>query len=80
VNVHEIAGYGPGHLAADAYFKAQASAPLSRHHALCDARALRLAYKAGIHASVRLSQPPMLSEREFDSRRFGQHDVQLAHE
>jgi hypothetical protein len=80
VNVHEIASSGPGHLAADAYFKAQATAPLSRHHALCDARALRLAYEAGARASVHLNRPSMVSERKFDGRRFGQHDVQLAHE
>lgn len=80
VNVHEIAGSAPGHLAADAYFKAQATAPLSWHHALRDARALRLAYEVCIHASGRLNQPPMMSERKLDGRHFGQHDVQFAHE
>jgi hypothetical protein len=62
LNVHEIAGSGPGHLVADAYFKAQATAPLSRHHALCDARALRLAYEAGVRASLSLDQPSMVFE------------------
>ena len=80
VNVHEIASSGPGHLAADAYFKAQATAPLSRHHALCDARALRLAYEAGARESVRLNRPPMVSERKFDGRHFRQHDLQFAHD
>ena len=48
VNVYEITGFDAGKLAAEAYFRAQsqASAPLSRHHALCDARALRVAYEA----------------------------------
>jgi hypothetical protein len=40
VNVYEFTGFGPGKLAADAHFKTQALAPFSRHHALCDARAL----------------------------------------
>lgn len=46
VNIYELTGHGPGKRAADAYFKTQAHALLSRHHALCDARALRLAYEA----------------------------------
>ena len=46
VNVYELTGYGDGRLAAEAYFRAQALAPFARHHALCDARALRLAYGA----------------------------------
>ena len=29
--------------------EAQAHAPYGRHHALCDARALRLAYRAAVH-------------------------------
>lgn len=45
-SVYEIVGHGPGEAAAEAYFKTQASALLSRHHALCDARALRLAWQA----------------------------------
>ena len=44
VNVYERTGFDAGHLAAEAYFRTQADAPYSRHHALCDARALRLAY------------------------------------
>ena len=52
-NVYEITGFGAGKLAAEAYFKAQAqaSAPISRHHALCDARALRVAYAAAKRVS-----------------------------
>jgi hypothetical protein len=80
VNVLEIAGSGPGRLVADAYFKAQATAPLSRHHALCDARALRLAYEAGVRASLSLDQPTMLIERKSDRKHFGQHDIQFARE
>ena len=39
-----------------AYFKAQASAPISRHHALCDARALRVAYEAARRVPVEPGQ------------------------
>ena len=46
VNVYDIAGFGAGKRAATAYFAAQRLAPLSRHHALCDARALRASYGA----------------------------------
>jgi len=46
VNVYELTGFGPGKLAAEAYFRTQAHAPFERHHALCDARALSLAYGA----------------------------------
>jgi hypothetical protein len=56
LNVYEFTGFGPAKLAADAYFKAQALAPISRHHALCDARALRLAYDAAIRESAAPSQ------------------------
>lgn len=45
-NVYELTGFDEGKCASEAYFKSQASAPFSRHHALCDARALRLAYQA----------------------------------
>jgi len=34
LNVYEFTGFGPGELAANAYFKAQALAPIFRHHAL----------------------------------------------
>jgi hypothetical protein len=56
LNVYEFTGFGPGELAANAYFKAQALAPIFRHHALCDARALRLAYEASVRASA--APPP----------------------
>lgn len=46
VNVYELTGFGAGRLAAEAYFKDQARALITRHHALCDARALRCAYEA----------------------------------
>jgi hypothetical protein len=52
LNVYEFTGFGPGKLAADAYFKAQAHAPITRHHALCDARALRLAFDAAVRESA----------------------------
>ncbi len=56
VNVHHLTGSGPGKAAAEAYFKTQALAPYSRHHALCDARALRLAYEAATQAPAWPSQ------------------------
>ena len=46
LNVYDLTGFGSGKSAAEAYFNAQALAPFSRHHALCDARALRAAYEA----------------------------------
>jgi len=46
VNVYNIDGFAAGERAARAYFVTQRGAPLSRHHALCDARALRIAYAA----------------------------------
>jgi 3' exoribonuclease, RNase T-like len=52
VDVYGFAGFGPGKLAAEAYFKSQAPAPFSRHHALCDARALRVAYEAATRATA----------------------------
>ena len=48
VNVYPSAGFGAGKTAAEAYFARQAQAPFARHHALCDARALRLACKAAM--------------------------------
>jgi hypothetical protein len=52
VNVYAITGFDAGLLAAEAYFKTQAQATVSRHHALCDARALRLAYEAAQRAAA----------------------------
>lgn len=46
LNIYELTGSGAGRLATEAYFEAQTKATLSRHHALCDARALRLACEA----------------------------------
>jgi len=47
-NVYAIAGFGAGKRASDAYFAAQSDAPIARHHCLCDARALRIAYQAAM--------------------------------
>jgi len=68
-NVYSIAGGAVGKQAALAYFQSQRLAALGRHHALCDARALRLAWQAASHsvaqASGDLSQhavaPPALA-------------------
>ena len=53
VNVYELTGFDAGKMAAEAYFKTQALAPFSRHHALCDARALRVAYEAAQLAAAK---------------------------
>jgi len=50
VNVYPLTGFGSGKRAADTYLKSQELAPVSHHHALCDARALRLAYEAATQA------------------------------
>ena len=57
--VYEVAGFGAGKLAADAYYKEQeqAHATLSRHHALCDARALRVACEAADKLTARALSP-----------------------
>ena len=52
VNVHALTGFGAGKRAAAAYFKSQELAPFWHHHALCDARALRLAYRDASAASL----------------------------
>ncbi len=52
INVYQLTGFGAGQIAADAYFKAQNGKKLSRHHALCDARALRVAYEAATRVPV----------------------------
>lgn len=52
VNVYAITGFDEGQLASEAYFADQACAVLSRHHALCDARALRAAYEAAQRATA----------------------------
>jgi hypothetical protein len=73
VNVYNIAGFAAGDLAARSYFKAQALAPLSRHHALCDARALRIAFDAAnassaVAMSLSRSAPP-LSQKDINTTR-----------
>ena len=50
-NVHDIVAFGAGKRAAEAYFVAESDALLSRHHSLCDARALRVAYEAATGAA-----------------------------
>lgn len=56
INVYNIAGFAAGDLAARAYFEAQVLAPFSRHHALCDARALRIAFDAANASSAAASR------------------------
>ncbi len=74
-NVYNVAGFQAGQRAADAYFAAQRTAPFSRHHALCDARALQIGYlaaaasrearasaDAGVVASMGALRTPALAE------------------
>ena len=46
VNIYNMLGFAAGEAAADDYYASQATSPVHRHHALCDARALRIAYAA----------------------------------
>lgn len=46
VNIYNMRGFAAGELAANRYYATQSLAPIHRHHALCDARALRVAYAA----------------------------------
>jgi hypothetical protein len=52
MNVYQLTGFGHGKVAAEAYFKVQSRAPFARPHALCDARALRIAYEAATRESA----------------------------
>ncbi|MEO8525980.1 MAG: hypothetical protein ABI460_14745 [Caldimonas sp.] len=51
VNVYNVPGFAAGETASRAYFETQRFALFARHHALCDARALRIAYEAAKAAS-----------------------------
>jgi hypothetical protein len=68
VNVFDITGFGSGKLATEAYFKSQIQAPFSRHHSLCDARALRLAYKAAVCSGTNANRLPLRPHDEGSSR------------
>jgi hypothetical protein len=64
VIVDELTGYGAGTLAAQAHFHDQAHGPISRHHALCDARALRMACEASRSVMAGARSPSLrLDER-----------------
>jgi hypothetical protein len=58
-NVYGIVGFGAGKRAAEQYFTEESDAPISRHHSLCDARALRFAYEAAMKppGSTELATP-----------------------
>jgi hypothetical protein len=67
VNVYNIPGFAEGDLAASAYFKAQQRALFCRHHALCDARALRIAFdaaNASTAAAARAHSGPSLPRQD----------------
>ena len=56
MNVYDLTSFGAGQLASESYFKTQRMALFSRHHALCDARALGLAYAAAITPALEPAQ------------------------
>jgi len=56
VEVYDVTGFGAGRRASEAFFAGTASGPLTRHHALCDARALRCAYLAATSADAMAAQ------------------------
>ena len=64
VNVYEITGFDAGKLAGEAYFKAQVNAPISRHHALCDARALHVAFEAATRVPAELGHTKLALEAQ----------------
>lgn len=64
VNVYAFTGFGAAKLAAETYFKDQTQAPISRHHALCDARALRMACEAAERVPDEPGQAMMPLERQ----------------
>ena len=47
-NVYGVTESIPARAAAETYFSKQVGAPIARHHALCDARALRIAVEASV--------------------------------
>lgn len=60
-NVYDVTQSIPARAAADAYFSQQVDAPIARHHALCDARALRIAFETGVarrDATAGAASPP----------------------
>lgn len=52
VQVYDLTGFGRDRIAAESCFKSQALALYSRHHAVCGARALRMAYAAATQATT----------------------------
>ncbi len=63
-NVYAFTGFDAGKVASEAYFRAQALAPVARHHALCDARALRVAFDAATRAAARPGRAAKPRERQ----------------
>jgi hypothetical protein len=53
--VYKLTGFGHAKRAGENYFNSQNTASLSRHHALCDARALRVAYEAAMSKPMALA-------------------------
>ena len=53
-NIYNMPAFAAGERASEAYFEMQQLATYGRHHALCDARALRVAWRV---ASAALPQP-----------------------
>ena len=64
MNVYNAPGFAKGELAARRYFESQRLAPFGRHHALCDARALRIAYGAATAPPASPAAPPLSERRQ----------------
>lgn len=68
VNVHNVPGFAAGERAAKTYFDAQRLALSSRHHALCDARTLRIAYEAAAASTARQAESSHLFAGKWQQR------------
>jgi hypothetical protein len=70
-NIFNLAGFEAGKATAESYFQKQRHAAIARHHALCDARALRIAYLAALASRIVVSPPQVASTRREWSLRAG---------
>ena len=58
MNIYNMPGFSAGEHAASAYFERQKPARIGRHHALCDARALKIYHEAAQRAATRARLQP----------------------
>lgn len=68
VSVYDVPGFAAGERAAKTYFDAQRLTLSSRHHALCDARALRIAYEAAAASTARQAKSSHLFAGKWQQR------------